>query len=217
MNQHQKTKSMNHRILTIALAALAVSPGASISQEPKPAAGDEKKPGSADSKKEESKTARSDQDMERIRTRNHRKAQEAWARDQKKRNAKQYAEMESEYQEINKNFKAPNVKELLEAFIKKWKDGNRVGCATMYLAQKSGGAEREKLLEKCVKDYSDAYYLNGCAVGGLSRLFLASHYQQNGKASAAKKLVEEIEKNYAEAADHSGRLIVDQLRELKKK
>ena len=119
--------------------------------------------------------------------------------------------------EINKNYKAPNVKESLEAFIKKWKDGNRVGCATLYLAQKSGGSEREKLLEKCVKDYSDAYYLNGCAVGGLSRLYLASYYQQNGKASAAKKLVEEIKKNYAEAEDHSGRLIVDQLGDLEKK
>ena len=74
----------------------------------------------------------------------------------------------------------------------------------MYLAQKSGGAEREKLLEKCVKDFSDAYYLDGCSVGGLSRLYLAAYYQQNGKDSAVKKLVDEIEKNYAEATDHGG-------------
>jgi len=208
---------MTTRILTIVIAGLCFSPAASLSQEPKSTPGEEKKSGGGDSKKEEDKSARSKQDMERIRARNKRKAEEAWARDQKKRNAKDYAEMERQYQEINQNFKAANVKGLLEAFIEKWKDGNRAGCATLYLAQKSGGAEREKLLEKCVKDFSDAYYLDGCSVGGLSRLYLASHYQQNGKASAAKKLVEEIEKSYAEAADHSGGLIVDQLGELKKK
>ena len=198
---------MNLRILTLFLAGIAVMPATLPAQGLKPAAGTEEK--NDDSGTE--KSARSAQDLERIRTRNRRKAEEAWARDQKKRNAKQYAEMEAEYQEINKNYKAPNVKALLEDFIRKWKDGNRVGCATMYLAQKTGGAERGKLLEKCVKDFSDAYYLDGCSVGGLSRLFLASWYQQNGKEAAARKLVEEIEKNYAEAADHSGGLIVEQL------
>jgi hypothetical protein len=201
--------------LTILFAALLFHPGESMSQLPAP--GGKANEGAEDSKKEAEKPARSEQELERIQARNRRKAQEAWARDQKKRNAKDYAEMEAEYQEINKNYKAPNVMGLLEAFIKKWKNGNRVGCATLYLAQKTGGPEREKLLEKCVKDFSDAYYLDGCSVGGLSRLYLASWYQQNGKASAAKKLVEEIEKTYAEAEDHSGRLIVDQLGELKKK
>lgn len=160
---------------------------------------------------------RSPQDRDRIKARNDRKAQEAWMRDQKKRNAKDYAEMETQYQEINKKFKSPEVKNLLEAFIKKWKNGNRVGCATMYLAQKSSGPEREKLLEKCIKDYSDAYYLNGCSVGGLSRLFLAHHYEQSGKKSKAKKLAEEIQKSYADAEDHSGNLVIDQLGDLAKK
>ena len=163
------------------------------------------------------KPARSESDLQRIRDRNRRKAQEAWAQDKKKRNAKDYAEMESEYQEINKNYKADNVKDLLEAFIKKWKDGNRVGCATMYLAQKTNGPEREKLLKTCIDKFSDAYYLDGCSVGALSRLYMASWCQQNGKASEAKKLVEEIEKSWADAQDHSGNIIGDQAAELKKK
>lgn len=167
-------------------------------------------------KEEKAPEPPSERDRERIRERNLRKAQEAWARDQKKRSAKEYGEMESEYQNINNNFKAPEVKTLLGDFIKKWKDGNRVGCATMYLAQKSSGDEREKLLETCVKKYSDAYYLNGCCVGGISRLYLASHLQQFGKKAAAKKLIEEIEKTYSEAVDHNGKLIVEQLEELKK-
>jgi hypothetical protein len=203
------------RTLTIVLAAISFGLTSASSQESALPTSEASKPNIPDPQKEADKP--SERDLERIRTRNRRKAEEAWARDQKKRNSKQYAEMETEYQQINKNFKAPNVKELLESFIKKWKDGNRVGCATMYLAQKSGGAEREKLLEKCIKEFSDAYYLDGCSVGGLSRLYLASYYRQNGKDSAATKLIEDLEKNYADAADHGGQLLVDQLGELKKK
>lgn len=174
-------------------------------------------PRGGDAKKEEkSPGPPGGRDPERIRERNHRKAQEAWARDQKKRSAKDYAAMEAEYQNINQNYKTPQVKQLLGDFIKKWKDGNRVGCATLYLAQKSSGDEREKLLETCVRKFSDAYYLDGCNVGGLSRLFLASHLNQYGKKAQAKKLIGEIEKDYAEAADHQGKLIIDQLGELQK-
>lgn len=174
-------------------------------------------PREGDAKKEDkAPEPPSERDLARIRERNLRKAQEAWARDQKKRSAKEYAEMESEYQNINQNYKTPQVKSLLSDFIKKWKDGNRVGCATLYLAQKSSGDEREKLLETCVKKFSDAYYLDGCSVGGLSRLYLASHLNQFGKKAAAKKLIGEIEKDYAEAFDHNGKLVIEQMEELKK-
>ncbi|HEX2747281.1 MAG TPA: hypothetical protein VHM91_04710 [Verrucomicrobiales bacterium] len=206
---------MKSRIPALILTLAVLSPGAVTAQLSKP--GEPKTAPGKEAGGEKEKSARSAQDLERIRTRNKRKAEEAWAEDKKKRSAKDYAQMESEYQEINKNFKAANVKDLLEAFIKKWKDGNRVGCATMYLAQKSGGAEREKLLETCIKKFSDAYYLDGCSVGGLARLFQASSYQQSGKAAEAKKLIAEIEKSYDDAQDHSGNIIGDQAAALKKK
>jgi hypothetical protein len=206
---------MKYRLPALLFTLLVLSPGAAMAQLKK--LDDPKAADSKEEPKDKEKPARSAQDLERIRQRNHRKAEEAWAEDKKKRSAKDYAQMESEYQEINKNFKAANVKDLLESFIKKWKDGNRVGCATMYLAQKSGGAEKEKLLETCIKKFSGAYYLDGCSVGGLSRLYMASWCQQSGKASEAKKLIEEIEKSYADAQDHSGNIIGDQAASLKKK
>ena len=72
-------------------------------------------------------------------------------------------------------------------------------------------------LQTCMDKFSDAYYLNGCSVGGLSRLFMASWYQQNGKASAAKKVIEEIGKSYADAQDQSGNIIGDLAAGLEKK
>ncbi len=206
---------MKYRLPALLSAVLALSPAASMAELDKP--GTPKDSETKDAAKEKDNPARSASDLQRIRDRNRRKAQEAWAQDKKKRSAKEYAEMESEYQEINKNFKAANVKDLLEAFIKKWKDGNRVGCATLYLAQKTGGPGREKLLQTCIDEFSDTYYLNGCSVGGLSRLFMASWYQQNGKASQAKKVIEEIEKSYADAQDQIGNIIGDLASELKKK
>ena len=82
----------------------------------------------------------------------------------------------------------------------------------MYLAQKSGGAEREALLKTAIKDFSDSYYLDGCCVGGLARLYLASYYKQNGKDKEAEQLIAEIEKDYKDAQDHSGKPILDAAR-----
>lgn len=202
---------MKFRCLALFSALIILGPELSVAQLKK--AEDAK----AGETKEKEKPARSAQELERIHQRNRRKAEEAWGEDKKKRSAKDFAQLETEYQEINKNYKGPNVKGLLEAFIKKWKDGNRVGCATLYLAQKSGGPEKEKLLETCIKKFSDAYYLDGCSVGGLARLQLAAWCQQSGKASEAKKLIEEIEKSYADAEDHSNNIIGDQAAALKKK
>jgi hypothetical protein len=212
---------MKQRLAALLCAIVFLSPAASRAELLKPKDSKDA-PGKAEEKDaakdtEKDKTTRSAQELERIYQRNHRKAEEAWAEEKKKRSARDYAQMETEYQEINKNYKGPNVKELLSAFIKKWKDGNRVGCATLYLAQKSGGAEKEKLLETCIKKYSDAYYLNGCSVGGLARLQMASWCLENGKKAEAKKLIEEIEKSYADAQDHSRNIIGDQAAALKQK
>ena len=64
-------------------------------------------------------------------------------------------------------------------------------------------------MKTAMDDFSDCYYLNGCSVGGLSRLYLASHYKRTGKNEEALKLIEEIEKDYKDAQDHSGRPIID--------
>ena len=105
--------------------------------------------------------------------------------------------------------------EILERFLKKYKEGNRVGCATMYLAQKSGSATREKVLQKAIDDFSDAYYLDGCRVGGLARLHLASHYKKTGDERKAEKLIKEIEEDYEDAQDHSGKPIIEMAQALR--
>ena len=162
---------------------------------------------------EEEKSSLSDSQIERM---HKRKAQEAWARDQKKMKKSLFAEMERDYQVINKKYRDPEIKDILKSFLEKYKNGNRVGCAVMYLAQKSGGADREKYLKRAIKDFSKSYYLDGCNVGGLARLYLASHYKRTGKDSEAEKLVEEIKKDYSGAQNHSGKPIIDQALSLTK-
>ena len=144
---------------------------------------------------------------------NRAKAKIAWDKDMKTF-AKDFTELEKEYQGINAKYKSPEIKGLLTKFIEKWKTGNRVGCATLYLAQKSGGESREKLLKQCVGEFSDAWYLDGTQVGGLGRLYLASFYKQSGKLEEVKKLVTEIHKDFATSQDHSRNLIIDMMKEL---
>lgn len=144
---------------------------------------------------------------------NRAKAKVAWDQDMKTF-AKDFTELEKEYQEINQKYKSPEIKDLLAKFIEKWKTGNRVGCATLYLAQKSGGELREKLLLQCAGEFSDAWYLDGTQVGGLGRLYLASHYKKAGKPDEVKRLVEEIRNDFATSQNHSREMIVDALKEL---
>lgn len=150
---------------------------------------------------------------EKVFAANRAQAKKAWDEDIKTF-GKDFADLEKEYQEINANYKSQQIKELLTKFIEKWKKGNRVGCATLYLAQKSGGELREKLLLQCAGEFSDAWYLDGTQVGGLGRLYLASHYKKAGKQDEVKKLVEEIRKDFATSQNHSREMIVDALKEL---
>lgn len=153
---------------------------------------------------------------EKIAAENRAKAKAAWDADQKSLGDKEFAEMEKDYQEINTNYKSPQVKQLLTQFIAKWKKGNRVGCATLYLAQKSGGAAQEALLKKCTEEFSDSYYLDGTQVGGLARLFLADFYKKAGKSAQVKTLATELRKEFPNAQDHSRRSITELLKAVEK-
>jgi hypothetical protein len=158
----------------------------------------------------------SERDIERMHKRNKREAESAWARDKKQMKRDEFAQMETDYQEINDKYRNPEIVEIIERFLKKYKKGNRVGCAKLYLAQKTGSQGKENILKEVIKDHSDAYYLNGCSVGGLARLHLAAHYKRSGDDRKAKKMAEEIEKDYATAQDQSGKPIVEQARALVK-
>lgn len=148
-------------------------------------------------------------DYERKRERaiedNRKKAREAWQNDEKEFKADELAAMEQLYQKANSNPRTPESQEMLKELIKKYPKSNRAGCAACYLGQFSRDAgDAEKYLELAIKEYSDCYYLNGASVGGWARMLLAS--RENG--AKARKLHEEIRKDYPDATDHSGDLLV---------
>jgi hypothetical protein len=151
----------------------------------------------------------SEREIERMHKRNKREAETAWAKDKRAFKRDEFAQLETDYQEINDKYRNPEISEIIERFLEKYKKGNRVGCAKMYLAQKTGGRAKEGVLKDVIDNHSEAYYLNGCSVGGIARLHLAGYYKRSGDDRKAKKLVEEIEADYATAQDHSGKPIVE--------
>jgi hypothetical protein len=140
---------------------------------------------------------------------NDRTAHEAMDRDSRIFPLKKFHELEADYQAASDHFRKEDAKTGLETFLKKWTKGNRVGCATLYLAQKSKGEDREKLLRECIGKYSDCYYLNGAQVGGLARLFLWDDLKSAGKTDEAEKLLAELKTKFALCNDHNGHLIVE--------
>ena len=146
--------------------------------------------------------------------RNKRKAQKAWASDERLYKRDEFRQMEADYQKINDNYREPNIKEIITDFLSQYEKGNRVGCVRMYLAQKTGGPDREKLLLQTIEENSDAYYLDGCSVGGLERLYLASLYVREGEKKKAQKWIAEIEADFPDAQDHSRRSVLEMARAL---
>ncbi len=140
---------------------------------------------------------------------NREKARDAWRKDERELDRGDLAAMEQLYQQANNNPRTPENQELLKELIKKYPKSNRAGCAACYLGQFSRDAdESQKYLELAIKDYSDCYYLNGTSVGGWARLLLAGREKQSGSAMKAKKLIAEIRKDYPDATNHSGELLV---------
>ena len=136
---------------------------------------------------------------------NKKKAREAWQKDERSLKQDELAAMEQLYQKANENPRTPEAQEMLKELIKKYPKSNRAGCAACYIGQFSRDAgDSEKYLELAIKDYSDCYYLNGTSVGGWARMLMSG--RENG--AKAKKLIEEIRKDYPDATNHSGELLV---------
>jgi hypothetical protein len=151
----------------------------------------------------------SERKLKRIREANQRKAREMMARDGKIYSRKEMAELESTYQIANEKTRSPEAMEALRKVVEQFDKSNRAGCAALYLGRWSQGDDREKYLQLAIEKYSDSYYLDGTSVGGYARLVLGADYKKAGKDTKAKKLFDEIRKDYANATDHGGALLVD--------
>jgi hypothetical protein len=151
----------------------------------------------------------SERKLEQIHRDNRRKAEEMMARDNRLYSAKEMADLEQTYQIANKNTRSPEAMEALKKVLEKYDKSNRAGCAALYLGRWSTGDDREKYLRLAIEKYSKCYYLDGTSVGGYARLILGSLYQSQNKNTAAKKLFDEIRKDYADAEDHGDRLLVE--------
>lgn len=139
------------------------------------------------------------------------RARQRMRQDSQKHSPAQLREAEELYQVANKNWRTPEAKASLEQMVEKFPNVNRTGCAVLYLAQYSEGAERERLLKEAIDKYGDCFYGNGVQVGAYARLLLGGYYQQNGKEDLAKQQFDELRTKFPDAIGHRGESLVAKL------
>jgi hypothetical protein len=137
---------------------------------------------------------------------------ERMALDQQKYTRQQLREAEQWYQVANQKWGTPDAIQSLQLMIEKYPDLDRTGCAVLYLAQMSKGDERARYLQACIDKYNDCFYGDGVQVGAYARFLLAEDYRSAGEGEKAAALVNEIKANYADAIDHGGNLLVEDLK-----
>ena len=118
-------------------------------------------------------------------------------------------EIERLYQVANKQWNSPEAQVSLKKLIDRYLKANRTGCALLYLGQMASGEEKEKYLVQAINVRSDCYYGDGVQVDAYARFHLANYYLQIGKKDEASALFDEIRKDYPDAIDHRGRLLID--------
>jgi len=133
-----------------------------------------------------------------------RKAREKMQEEDKKLSPAEAEEIERLYQVANKNWNSEEAKLNLRTLIAKYKTGNRIGCATLYLGQTSSGDEQLDYLEQAAQDYPNCYYGDGVQVGAYARFMLYKLYREKGDNDLAAKQAAELRKLYPDAIDHGG-------------
>ena len=123
--------------------------------------------------------------------------------------------LEELYQSANKNLKGADAKEILLRVVEQFPKSNRAGSAVLYLAQLSSGAEREAYLKTAIDAHGDTWYGDGVQVGAFARAQLAALYAADGRIAEGKALAREVVERFPGAIDHSGRPLVETLRNLK--
>lgn len=149
------------------------------------------------------------QKLTKLREANKLAARRRAAQDREQYKAEELREIESLYQVANENWRTEKARESLKTLLAKYDRANRTGCATLYMGQMSEGKDRLEYLTTAVEKFSDCYYLNGCQVGGYGRYVLAVTLWDLKEKDKARKLLDEIRKDYKNAVNHRGRPMVE--------
>jgi hypothetical protein len=122
-----------------------------------------------------------------------------------------FHEIEKLYQSANGDLKNPGANGILKSLIENFPKANRAGCAAQYLGQMSVGEEKENYLRMAIREFGDCCYGSGVQVGAYARFYLGRHCLGKGMPKEAEALFDEIRKDYPDAVNHQGHLLVDSL------
>jgi TolA-binding protein len=135
------------------------------------------------------------------------------AQDTKKYTPDQLRDAETLYQTMNKNWRSDDGKAALKSLVDKYPDANRTGCAELYLGQVSDDNEKVEHLQNAIDKHSDCMFGDGVQVGAYARYLLALYNKEKGENAKAESLLSEVRKDYPDAIDHRGNLLMDQTRQ----
>ena len=141
-------------------------------------------------------------------------AQQRMRDDRQRYSAEEMRAIETLYQSANRDLRAPGAREALERLIREYPESNRAGCALLYLARQSSGAEREAMLRQAIAKHGDARYGDGTQVGAFARALLAAFYARNGRMDDARRLAAEVQSQFPGAVDHAGLRLTETLRKM---
>lgn len=153
------------------------------------------------------------QALEQRRKELHVKFEQRLKQDENKYSNEQLGEAEKLYQVANQKWGTPEATESLQKMVKQYPDVNRTGCAMLYLAQTSKGAEQIEKLKECVDKYGDCMYGDGVQVGAFARYLLVQAHKSGDDEEKAEALENEIRTKFPDAVDHGGNLLVDDLKD----
>jgi hypothetical protein len=140
------------------------------------------------------------------------KFEKRMAQDREKHSQEQLRDAENLIRIADQQWGSPEANDSLQTLIKKYPDFNRAGCALLYVAQRAEGDNRFKYLKECIEKYDDCFYGDGVQVGAYARFLLAEDYKRKGEEERRTALCREIKARYADAIDHSGKLLIDSIK-----
>ena len=138
-------------------------------------------------------------------------AHQRMRQDQSRFSQEALAEMESLMRIADQQFGSAAAWDAMKTLVEKYLDANRTGCSLVYLGQMNKDGRQLAYFQQAIDKHSDCYYGDGVQVGAFARFQLGQAYWKNGRKEEARKLFEELRRDFPQAVGHNGRLLVEQL------